>query len=31
MLDTNILIYLIMNRPPGIAERIDALPPGDVL
>jgi hypothetical protein len=27
MLDTNILIYLIMimNRPPGIAERIDCL------
>ncbi|CRI64305.1 conserved hypothetical protein [Thiocapsa sp. KS1] len=31
MLDTNILIYLIKNRPPGIAERIDALPAEDVL
>lgn len=25
MLDTNILIYLIKNKPPAIAERIDAL------
>ena len=31
MLDTNILIYLIKNRPPRVAERIDALPPDDVL
>lgn len=31
MLDTNILIYLIKNRPPGIAERIDVLPAEDVL
>ncbi len=31
MLDTNILIYLIKNRPPSIGDRIDALPPGDVL
>jgi tRNA(fMet)-specific endonuclease VapC len=31
MLDTNILIYLIKNRPPGIADRIDALPAEDVL
>lgn len=31
MLDTNILIYLIKNRPPGIAGRIDALPPEDTL
>ncbi len=31
MLDTNILIYLIKNRPPGIADRIDALPTEDVL
>ena len=26
LLDTNILIYLIKARPPGIAERVDALP-----
>jgi len=25
MLDTNILIYLIKNRPPSVAQRIDAL------
>jgi len=31
MLDTNILIYLINNRPLGIAERIDALPAEDLL
>ena len=31
MLDTNILIYLIKNRPPTIADRIDALPSDDVL
>ena len=29
MLDTNILIYLIKHRPPGIAERLDALPAED--
>lgn len=26
LLDTNILIYLIKNQPPAVAERIDALP-----
>ena len=26
LLDTNILIYLIKNQPPGIAQRVDALP-----
>jgi len=26
MLDTNSLIYLIKQRPPGVAERINALP-----
>ena len=31
MLDTNILIYLIKNKPPAIAERINALDPGDEL
>ncbi len=31
MLDTNILIYLIKHRPPGIAERLDALPAEDGL
>ena len=31
MLDTNILIYLIKNWPPGIADRIDALLAEDVL
>jgi tRNA(fMet)-specific endonuclease VapC len=31
MLDTNILIYLIKNKPPAIAERINALNPGDEL
>jgi tRNA(fMet)-specific endonuclease VapC len=31
MLDTNILIYLIKNRPPGIAERIDTPPAEDGL
>jgi len=31
MLDTNILIYLMKNRPPGIADRIDALPADDLL
>lgn len=25
MLDTNILIYLIKNKPPGIAEQVEAL------
>jgi tRNA(fMet)-specific endonuclease VapC len=28
LLDTNILIYLIKNHPPQVAERIDALDPG---
>lgn len=28
LLDTNILIYLIKNQPPQVAERIDALDPG---
>ena len=31
MLDTNILIYLIKNKPPAIAERINALDPADAL
>ena len=31
LLDTNILIYLIKNRPPQVAERIDALSPSDTL
>nr|WP_207146524.1 type II toxin-antitoxin system VapC family toxin [Ectothiorhodospira mobilis] len=31
MLDTNILIYLIKNRPPGIGQYIDALPVDDSL
>ena len=31
MLDTNILIYLIKKRPPGIADHIDALPAADLL
>ena len=31
LLDTNILIYLIKNQPPGIAQRIDALPESDTL
>ena len=31
MLDTNILIYLIKNRPPGIAVRLNALPVDDEL
>jgi tRNA(fMet)-specific endonuclease VapC len=31
LLDTNILIYLIKNHPPRVAERIDALDPGDSL
>lgn len=31
MLDTNILIYLMKNRPPDIADRIDALPADDLL
>jgi len=29
LLDTNILIYLIKNRPPGIAQRVSALPDSD--
>lgn len=31
MLDTNSLIYLIKHRPPGVAERINALPPQSTL
>lgn len=31
MLDTNTLIYLIKPRPPGIAERVNALPVEDGL
>lgn len=31
LLDTNILIYLIKNRPPQVAQRIDALPDDDSL
>ena len=31
LLDTNILITLIKNHPPQVAERIDALDPGDSL
>lgn len=28
LLDTDILIYLIKNQPPAIAQRVDALPEG---
>ena len=31
MLDTNILIYLIKNRPPAVAERVRALDAEDQL
>jgi len=31
LLDTNILIYLIKNQPPQVAERIDALADDDTL
>lgn len=31
MLDTNILIYLIKNRPPAVAERVNRLAPEDTL
>ncbi|MEN9387944.1 MAG: hypothetical protein RLZZ255_920 [Cyanobacteriota bacterium] len=31
LLDANILIYLIKNRPPQVAERIDQLPSSDRL
>jgi tRNA(fMet)-specific endonuclease VapC len=31
MLDTNILIYLIKNKPPSVATRINALDPSDEL
>ena len=31
MLDTNILIYLIKNRPPGIGDRVNALDDQDML
>lgn len=31
LLDTNILIYLIKNQPPGIAARVDALDEDDTV
>ena len=31
MLDTNTLIYFIKNKPPSVAERINALNEDDVL
>ena len=31
LLDTNILIYLIKNRPPEVAQRVSALPAEDAL
>ena len=31
VLDTNILIYLIKNQPPRLAQRVDALPETDTL
>lgn len=31
LLDTNILIYLVKNRPPAVAQRINALPDDDRL
>ncbi|MFM7393659.1 MAG: PIN domain-containing protein [Cyanobium sp.] len=31
LLETNILIYLIKNQPPQVAERIDALADDDTL
>ena len=31
LLDTNILIYLIKNQPPAVAQRVDALPEDDRL
>ena len=31
LLDTNILIYLIRNQPPSVAQRVDALPGEDRL
>lgn len=31
LLDTNILIYLIKQQPPGVAARVDALPEDDTL
>ena len=31
LLDTNILIYLIKNRPPSIADKVDALDDADTL
>ncbi len=31
LLDTNILIYLMKQHPPGLAERVDALAPQDEL
>lgn len=31
MLDTNIIIYLMRNRPQGVADRVASLPAGDRL
>ena len=31
LLDTNILIYLIKNQPPGVAQRVNGLPDADRL
>jgi len=31
LIDTDTLIYLIKNRSPGVAARVNALPPGDRL
>lgn len=31
LLDTNILIYLIKQHPPAVAQRVDALPDADAL
>ena len=31
MLDTNILIYLIKNKPPAVADRVNAIDPDDQL
>jgi tRNA(fMet)-specific endonuclease VapC len=30
LLDTNILIYLMKQRPPGLADRVDALAPHEI-
>lgn len=31
LLDTNILIYLIKNKPPSVVERVNALGPDAIL